>query len=311
MTPPSSIITVLPKIIEQLGIRHRFCGDYYQCQCPLHQSTKFNSMTIFKDGGWQCWTSNCNEQWGSNIYGLIKGLGADPNQLLAGVNYSVQYKEEEIDLNLPVLNMSRDEVRDRLMIPSPYYLERGFSEKLLDKFDVGDSSVKQMKNRAVFPIYNKDYELIGCAGRTTMNKSYIQKWKYSNGFKSSRTFFCMNHAYESMMDTKTIVLVEGQSDTMVLQDAGIKNCVGAFGAKLSRGQTMLLKELGIENIVIALDPDESKERDGKIIEGTGPMRTRQILKRWGEDFNFVPVKLNSDPDEMSQSEIERVFGSYV
>jgi 5S rRNA maturation endonuclease (ribonuclease M5) len=268
-------------------------------------------MTIFKDGGWKCWTSNCNEKWGTQLDGLVRGLGADPEKLLAGVQYNVQYNPEEIDLNLPVLSITREELRTRLKIPSPYYLQRGVSAELLDRFDVGDCCKAQMKNRAVFPIYNKDWGLLGCAGRTTLDKSYIQKWKYSKGLKSSRTFFALNHAHDSLVAKKTAIIVEGQSDTMALQGFGITNAVGAFGAKLSIGQAKLLKELGVTNIVLALDPDKPKERNGKMIEGTGPMKTRQIIKQYEDRFNITPVTLQGDPDEMTHSDAERYFGKYV
>lgn len=307
----SNLVKVLPNIIKQLGIRYRYCGEYYQCTCPLHNSTKYNSLTIFEDGGWKCWTSNCNEKWGNKLDGLVRGLGADPDKLLAGVQYNIEYKPEEIDLNLPVLNISRDEIRKRLQIPSPYYLKRGVDAELLDRFDVGDCFTAQMKNRAVFPIYNKDWGLVGCAGRTLLDKSYIQKWKYSKGFKSSRSFYALNHAHDHIVDKKTAIIVEGQSDTMALHGFGITNAVGAFGAKLSFGQSKLLKEMGVENIVLALDPDPPKERGGKIVEGTGPMKTRQIIDKYGKDFNITPVMLEGDPDEMTQSEAEEIFENYV
>jgi len=307
----SNLVTVLPKIIKQLGIRHRYCGNYYQCTCPLHQSTKYNSMSIWEDGGWKCWTANCNELWGNKLDGLVRGLGADPDKLLAGVQYNVEYKPEEIDLNLPVINITREDIRKRLQIPSPYYLKRGWSEELLNRFDVGDCFTAQMKNRAVFPIYNKDWGLLGCAGRTLIEKSYIQKWKYSKGFKSGRSFFAINHAYDHIVRKKTAIIVEGQSDTMALHGFGITNTVGAFGAKLSFGQSKMLKEMGVENIVLAFDPDPQKERNGKIIEGTGPMRMRQIIQKYEKDFNITSITLEGDPDEMLQADAERIFGNYV
>tara|TARA_R110000824_G_scaffold143199_2_gene310737 strand:+ start:838 stop:1650 length:813 start_codon:yes stop_codon:yes gene_type:complete len=270
-------------------------------------------MSIWEDGGWKCWTSDCNEKWGNKLPGLVRGLGADPDKLLAGVQYNVEYKPEEIDLNLPVLSISREDIRKRLQIPSPYYLGRGFSEELLDRFDVGDchAAKTEMKNRAVFPIYNKDWGLNGCAGRTLLNKSYIQKWKYSKGFKSGRSFFALNHAHDHIVRQKTVIIVEGQSDTMALHGFGITNAVGAFGAKLSFGQSKLLKEMGVENIVLALDPDPPKERNGQMIEGTGPMKMRQIIQKYEKDFNITPVMLESDPDKISQADAERIFGNYV
>jgi hypothetical protein len=307
----SKLVDVLPQIIKQLGIRHHMAGEYIQCRCPIHPSDGDSSMTVFPDGGWQCWTSNCNQIWGSKLAGLIRALGADPEQLLKGVEYSTTYTDYEIDVDLPTFDATREEIRARLEIPSAYYLNRGFSAEILDRFDVGNSHSGPMKNRAVFPIYNQDWKLTGCAGRTLLDKAYIQKWKYSKGFKASCTFFGINHAYQSMLRTKTIVLVEGMSDVMRMQEYGIVNCVGALGAKLSKGQVKVLENAGIKNIIIALDPDPPREVNGVLVDGTGPMRTKQIIARYEDKFNFVPIELTSDPDELKRFDAERLFGNYV
>jgi hypothetical protein len=301
----------LGKVINQLGIRNHFCGDYWQCTCPVHPSDNYNSMTVWKNGIWKCWTSDCNEKHGNRFEDLVKALGVNPEDLLKGIQFDREYNEEEVDIELPVINITREQIRSRLKIPSEYYLYRGFSAETLDKFDVGDCHSKEMKDRAVFPIYNQDYNLVGCAGRSLLNKSYVPKWKFSKNFRSGATFFSINHAYESILRTGTAVLVEGMSDAMRLQEYGIQNAIGCLGAKLSRGQVKLLNSMGVTNIVIALDPDPTTVVNGVVKEGTGPMRTRQIIERYKDEFNFVPIELKSDPDELPRNEAERIFGNYV
>lgn len=301
----------LGDVINQLGIRNTFCIDYWQCTCPVHPSDNYNSMTIWKNGHWRCWTSDCSDKHGNRFEDLVRALGVDPDDILKGVRFELDYIEEEIDIVLPTINISRDQIRSRLKIPSEYYLCRGFSPEILDRFDVGDCYSKEMKNRAVFPIYNQDYALVGCAGRSLVNKSYVPKWKFSKNFRSGATFFSLNHAYDAILRTGTVVLVEGMSDAMRLQEYGIKNAIGCLGAKLSRGQVKLLNSMGVTNIVIALDPDPTRIVNGVTVEGTGPMRTRQIIEKYEDEFNFVPIELKSDPDELPRTEAERIFGNYV
>ena len=66
-------------------------------------------------------------------------------------------------------NITREEIREGLQRPAEYYLNRGFAEETLDTFDVGFCNVKgkPMYNRVVAPVYDEDYNYVGCVGRLT------------------------------------------------------------------------------------------------------------------------------------------------
>src|SRR5262245_11121571 len=58
---------------------------------------------------------------------------------------STQWKKP----NLP--RWSREQVRERLLLPSPYFVRRGFSPVILDRLDVGHSA---RLRRSIVPLYD-------------------------------------------------------------------------------------------------------------------------------------------------------------
>jgi hypothetical protein len=69
--------------------------------------------------------------------------------------------------------ISREKVRSTLQIPAKYYLNRGYSEKILDEYDIGlcIQKDKEMYGRVVVPIYdNKRQFMVACTGRSIFEK---------------------------------------------------------------------------------------------------------------------------------------------
>jgi len=305
----------IKKLLNALNIIYRDVGSYYQCMCPVHGSDNYNSMTIYKDSGnWVCWTNFCHEKY----YGLV-GLAIGTLDRLGIKNKREFFEsfENNVPNNLErqeiptrevvKINLSRDSIRSSLQIPSKYYTDKGFCPKILDEFDVGEcyNPEKPMFNRVVFPVYDKDGDYVGCSGRSLIDKKYIMKWRHSPGLPSSLTFYGIHKALDHIKEYKTVVLVEGLGDVVKLHEYGIKNAIGAFGAKLSFGQANLLKELGVKNMLLCLDPDPDRFDPIKqiTIKGTGYAAMDRILSRYGKEFNIKIVDLvNKDPDELTQTE---------
>ncbi|QDV39229.1 toprim domain-containing protein [Tautonia plasticadhaerens] len=131
----------------------------------------------------------------------------------------------------PALRLTRDRVRDRLTFPARHFLERGFSRKILDSFDVGYSA---KRDRIVVPLY--DEEGIHCIGDTfrsykppcgTCRKHHDpgvpckygqQKWGIMRGF--AKRAYLYNYAAALRADSPFVFLVEGPPDVWRLGEAG-------------------------------------------------------------------------------------------
>jgi DNA primase len=300
----------LEDILDHFGIKYKVYNNRYSFPCPIHAGDKKDGVSLFKkgqksSGNWVCWTNHCEQEFGKSTVGFVKGCfeSLEDKKLefpqlvrwlegLIGENLQIddptdyRPKKQSIYLsnNLTEENkvhkgVDRHLVRSRLKIPSDYFIKRGFSQNILDKYDVGlclDRG-KQMYGRVVVPVYNDSWtEMIGCVGRTLSPKcdicnkyhgphetcpisSYAEyqaaKWINSKGFNSEHYLYNFWHAKDFINLYKTAILVEGQGDVWKLEEADIHCGLGLFGTSLTPYQKIKLEKTGAINIIIATDND--------------------------------------------------------
>jgi len=174
----SDILSGLNTILDELGIDYEEDNNCFFMRCPIHDGNKRTAVTIYKNSGyWSCFTGDCSSKYGHSLFGFIRGCltakntGQHPiynGTVLAGytsdfirslINVgTVAQKEPDYLKGRSIKDkkgqISIDHIRKRLIIPSRYYLERGFSAEVLDRFHVGDcwTKGKPLCGRSVFPI---------------------------------------------------------------------------------------------------------------------------------------------------------------
>lgn len=304
-------------------------------------------------GNWKCRTHGCEEIFKGSIIGFVRGVisrrkyswgknGDDMCSFSEALDYCLSFLKKDIkqikiskadkDKRLftsvvghitndsPIQEKSfigRDKVRQSLSVPAQYFIDRGFSSEILDKYDVGlcDKPDKEMYNRAVAPIYDIDYRyLVGCSGRSIFEKcsncssyhspndqcpSEADKWKYSK-WKHSKNFKSQNHLYnfwlakEYILKEKTVIIVESPGNVWKLEENNIHNSVAIFGSSLSDRQKIILDSSGAMNIVILTDNDEA-----------GLKAAAQIKNKCQNTYRiFTPKILKPDIAEMTPNEID-------
>jgi len=272
-----------------LDIEYQDHEDYLSFVCPIHEGADNpNGCTITTEGEfsgvWKCWTRSCEKKHMPSILGFVRAVLSKDREVTFSetVEFCLNFLEvSEKDLEerhasisksidrmsrkkkrKPALNISREEVRKNLHRPVEYYLKRGFSEEALDAFDVGlcKTKGKPMFGRVVAPVYDENYQYVGCVGRTPHEKHNGYKWVNSKGFNTGSYLYGLWLSKDSIRETKTAVLVEGQGDVWKLWEAGIKNAVGIFGSSLSDTQSGLLQMSGAHTLVVLTDNDEAGQK---------------------------------------------------
>lgn len=269
-----------------MGIRDFYrAGDKLIMNCPIHQGDNVSAFNINVDpesnfyGRWFCNTRKCHSEFSNDVVGFVQGCREKMGVRCSFVA-AIQFLQEfcrgiEGDFNVrEVLDdnvvrfltrtklkkenqISRNKVRESLLIPSDYYQNRGFSPQVLDELDVGlcTREGSPMFNRVVFPVYEEDnVTMIGCVGRRT-DEVKDCKWINSKGFNKANHLYNYNKAAPRVKDRRAIILVEGQGDAMRMYEAGIINTVGLFGCSITDGQEYLLQKSGAWDIIIATDND--------------------------------------------------------
>jgi len=203
-----------------------------------------------------------------------------------------------------------------------YFNERGFSDDIIQKFNLGFSSdswdalskaaleagyskeyiVKaglaiekekgglydRFRDRVIFPIHSISGRAVGFGGRILTNDK--KKPKYVNSpesliYDKSNVLFGLYLAKNDIIKHDNCFLVEGYTDVISLYQSGIENVVSSSGTSLTSGQIKLIKRY-TPNITILYDGDaagiKASFRGIDMIVEDG-MNVRVVLFPDGED----------------------------
>ena len=310
-------------------------------------------------GNWTCRTHGCENIFKGSIIGFIRGLlSVERYHWKIGDKNNICPFNEAVDFALAFLNkdlknfkvskvlqeknrftqvvekirqsnnisgtrIERKYVTSSLVIPSQYYIDRGYTPEILTKYDVGlcDKSGKEMSDRVVAPIYSDDHRyVVGCTGRSVYNKCdscgsfhkpgicptvhdlwKYPKWKHNAGFKSQNHLYNFWFAKEHILKSGIAVIVESPGNVWKLEEHGIHNAVGIFGCSMSDRQKMILDSSGAMSLVILTDNDEA-----------GLKAAEQIKSKCEKTYRiYVPKISKPDVAEMSVDEIQIEIKDFI
>jgi DNA primase len=133
-----------------------------------------------------------------------------------------------------------------------------------------DGAYDVFRNRLLFPIRNRDGQIVGFGGRTLGG----DRAKYLNTpqtavFDKSAVLYGIDLAKDAIRKTDTAVIVEGYVDAIMAHQVGYPNVVASMGTALTEAQVGLLKRL-TQRIVLALDADAAGQ--AALLRGIDTMR---------------------------------------
>ena len=311
-------------------------------------------------GNWKCRTHGCEKCFKGSIIGFVRGLLSNrKHQWSEEGDKTCTFKEtidfitsflkkdlKDIKVSTEARNknrftsavnqikntakvdttncLTRNRIRGLLKIPAEYYINRGFTPAILDKYDIGlcDNPNREMSNRVVAPIYDPDYTyMIGCSGRSIFEKcdkcgcfhdpdndcpqdhqKYLySKWKHSANFKSQNSLYNFWFAQKHIKDTGVAILVESPGNVWKLEENNIHNSLGIFGAALSDRQKIILDSSGAMTIIVLTDNDDA-----------GRKAAEQIKEKCQNTYRvFVPSITKADIADMTSEEIDMEIKDYI
>ena len=273
-------------VLNSLEIEYEIIGDNVYSTCPVHEdsdNSRAFSLSLDKHM-WRCWTRDCQNNYSSDIFGLIigvlsarhdKDVGFKEALLWACKILNIDSKHVKIDkieesndfikmVNIFTQHDSRHEAltgkeQYDLMLPSEYFIIRGFKEQTLLHFGVGDCLDKHgfMSQRAVIPIHNDEgSKVVAHIGRAT--KEYrTPKFLFTKGFDKRMFLYNYHRAIAKAKDTSCLFITEGQGDVWKLYESGVENAVSIFGKSLSSQQKLKIESSGVTQLVILTDDDQA------------------------------------------------------
>lgn len=331
--------------------------------CPIHNGDNPSAVNIYHEGdnyrgNWKCRTHGCDKVFRSSIIGFIRGIlsnkkygwindGDQTATFAEAIEFATKFVGQSLNdykvdnatkekkqfaqiiekvtqkpekLNLQI---TRNQVKSILKIPAQYYIDRGYSTKILEKYDIGlcDRPNKEMSNRVVAPIYDDNREfVIGCTGRSIFPKCpkcslyhndtescpqeyqwQYSKWKHSSGLKTQNVLYNMWFAKEHIKQTNTVIIVESPGNVWRLEENGIHNSVAIFGTTLSDRQKIILDSSGAMKLIIIMDNDDA-----------GIEATKKIIDKCNRTYQIhVPTISKNDIGEMNSDEINLEIKAFM
>jgi 5S rRNA maturation endonuclease (ribonuclease M5) len=354
----------IESLLDSFNIEYKTNSKMISMSCPVHGGDNSSAVNIYPEGdhyrgNWKCRTHNCEQEFKASIIGFIRGIISHQKYDWSESGDEMCSFQEALDYALSFLNkdmksikisradkdkttfssmvsyisavpevtqskITRKHIKQSINIPAEYYISRGYTTDILNKYDVGlcNNPSKPMHNRVVVPIYDTDYKyMIGCSGRSIFekcedcgcyhentascpesdNRWLFPKWKHSSDFKSQNSLYNFWFAKEFILQTQTAIIVESPGNVWRLEENNMHNSVAIFGSSLSDKQKILLDSSGAMNLVVLTDNDDA-----------GIKAAEQIKNKCQNTYRvFIPKISKSDVGEMTPEEINVEIKQYI
>jgi DNA primase len=257
-----------------------------------------------------------------------------------------QQSQTERDSLYIVMNFARDHYRSLLLnseegksIGLSYFRERGFNDRILEKFELGyslnewhnleetavksgfsqqvlekagliirkseDKTYDRFRGRVIFPVHNLSGKVIAFGARI-LTKEKDQP-KYINSpetdiYHKSHVLYGMHLAKNEIRKHDFCYLVEGYTDVISLHLAGIEHVVASSGTALTEEQIRLMRRF-TENVTVLFDGDAAGIK--------AALRGIDLVLKGGLNVRVVLLPDGEDPDSYSKKMGSSEFQLYL
>ena len=208
-----------------------------------------------------------------------------------------------------------------------YFKERGFTNETIKKFGLGyspeawdaftkealgkgykleflestgltipkeDRPFDRFKGRVMFPIQSMSGRVLGFGGRILTSDKKAAKYlnsPESDIYHKSKVLYGIYHAKQSIAKLDNCYLVEGYTDVIQFNQAGIENVVSSSGTALSSDQIRLINRL-TKNITMLFDGDAAGLR--------ASIRGIDLILEEGMNVKVCTFPDGEDPDSFAK-----------
>ena len=318
------------KLFNALGLDFEIKNNKIYSPCIVHCGDNIHSLTINLDiGYWKCWSHSCEQVFQKSLIGFTRAVLSNqkldwrrPDDKIISFKSCLAYighiysisniskiiSPEETEKMKWVSTFMPRKVKPSNIIcsvedflektkPSQYFINRGFSLNVLERFCVRSciNNDSYFAWRSLCPTFDiSGGTILGISGRTETDRQ--PKWLHSKGFPGGSTLYGLWLAEEIIKKKREIILVEGPADVWRLWEAGGRNCVGLNGGCLTPAKHFLLDQMGVMNIILAMDADAAGKKHTEMIENSYK-NLYNIKKKQpppGKDWGETPINTVKD-----------------
>ena len=163
------------------------------------------------------------------------------------------------------------------------------------------ASYDRFRGRIIFPICNREGEVIAFSGRLLKEQEGAAKYLNSPEtplFRKGNVLFGLHKSKRALIEANCAIVCEGQLDLISLFEAGITNVVAPQGTAFTENQARVLKRFA-EEVVLCFDSDAAGAKAGE----------RSLDALLENDFIVRVVELppGEDPDSLVRREGKEQF----
>ena len=170
---------------------------------------------------------------------------------------------------------------------------RDFDKKTYDRF----------RDRIMFPIWNKNGEIIAFGGRILKegNPKYLNSPE-SSVFTKSDILYYFHKARQKMRKKGEAVLFEGYVDVISAWRAGIENGVATLGTALTDVHVKMLRR-NVDKVILCYDADDAGQN--------ATFKNAKVLEEAGLQVRVARLPEGYDPDDYIQKHGPEQFNQNV
>lgn len=132
---------------------------------------------------------------------------------------------------------------------------------LIKRRDNGSGCYDLLRNRLIFPIFDKSGRPVAFGGRKVREED---EPKYLNSpetplFNKSATLYALHLATPRIQSERTAIICEGYTDVIACHQAGFSNAVATLGTALTREHARELR-LRCDTVILLFDGDDAGQR---------------------------------------------------
>ncbi|MDA7729000.1 DNA primase [Flavobacteriales bacterium] len=330
-------------------------GVNYKGRCPFHDEKTPSFVVSPTKGIYKCF--GCQKGGNSiNFIQEIQGVSYPEALRYAADKYNIEIEEQALtpeqesrmsakESQFIATKFASEYFQNVLWNTSEgkavglsYFKERGFSEDIIKKFQLGYSPKKQnsfekaatkagydlevlaassligknedgktydkFRERTIFTIHSYTGKVIGFGGRAF---SPVAKSKYLNSgetliYDKSKVLYGLNLSKQSISKADRCFIVEGYTDVISMHQNGVENVVSASGTALGAQQIQLIKR-STNNVTLLFDGDKAG------IKAT--LRTIDLCLKAEMNVKIASFPDGEDPDSFSKKLSTEEFQEYL
>ena len=220
-----------------------------------------------------------------------------------------------------------------------YFVERGFREDIIRKFQLGyclnkrndlyQNALEQGFNemyllktglvykrddgviadrfhgRVIFPVHTLSGKVVAFGGRILSKKDKVAKYvnsPESEIYHKSRELYGIYFGKQAIVKADKCYLVEGYTDVISMHQTGVENVVASSGTALTKDQIQLIHRF-TNNITVIYDGDAAGIK--------AAIRGIDMLLKEGMNVKIVLLPEGEDPDSFARSKNSFDFTLYI